>query len=96
MAMRRAEAGIWRRDNGGGEEEGRRRGALSLQNEDPRPQDGWEKRVLMGQGFGGEGRIRRRGRVSEGGEVFGAGGRVRSGGGYFRRRGKVLEDWEVF
>eukprot|EP00959_Pyramimonas_sp_CCMP1952_P351408 7362832-Pyramimonas_sp.AAC.1 len=32
-----------REEEGGGKEERRRRGPPSLQNEDPAPQDGWEK-----------------------------------------------------
>ena len=41
--MRRAEARDGRREGGGGRrEEGGERGALSLQNKDPTPQDGWE------------------------------------------------------
>ena len=41
---------VMRMMGGGGRAAGVRRGALSLQNEDPTPQDGWGKTSAMGRG----------------------------------------------
>ena len=78
LGVRRAEAEDGRREEG--EEEGRRkegRGALSLQNEDPTPQDGGETIILAKNTTICKCEYREAGETKEGVTPYGATNRVR-------------------